>query len=476
MLEFVQGDIFDVPADIRVNTVNCIGVMGAGVALAFKQRYPEMFRDYRDDCKNGQVRPGTMHVWKSLSGDWVINFPTKRDWRDPSRYEDIDAGLDDLRSYLDRVGPVTVALPALGCGNGGLDWKRVSGMIREKLDGVNAHVFVFAPAASRRAGKSSTPATDDERRSTEQLGYELLERERSLDLQVAESVFVKGRQGALSRKWIAILSSRAPGEREIQALRAIAMELANSKADVTIALVYGAKATEEIADLFVRQQVDTVLLLPFGVLTRKPLAKKVAGRNSGSLTIVSAASANAKWSRQLFAQTMDVLRINAAAVILSDPEPDWLANKGLDKWGQAQISYVRYETTPSAVREALGQIGGKAIGRRHDTGAPNIEHLLEAFRPPSPPTSEVAGPTLSGSSEAITDSDTPLEAAAFPLENGETLTINLDQHSEQSRRALFDAMLSMDLKEFAVTVRLQSPTNDRHRRYLLDFGFRENSS
>ena len=133
MLEFVQGDIFEAPADIRVNTVNCVGVMGAGVALAFKQRYPEMFRDYQRDCRNGHVRPGTMHVWKSLSGDWIINFPTKRDWREPSRYEDIDAGLDDLRGYLNWVGPVTVALPALGCGHGGLDWKRVSGMIREKL-------------------------------------------------------------------------------------------------------------------------------------------------------------------------------------------------------------------------------------------------------------------------------------------------------------------------------------------------------
>jgi O-acetyl-ADP-ribose deacetylase (regulator of RNase III) len=97
MLEFVKGDIFDAPADIRVNTVNCVGVMGAGVALAFKQRYPDMFKDYQRDCKAGRVVPGTMHVWKSLTGDWIINFPTKRDWREPSRYEDIDNGLDDLR-------------------------------------------------------------------------------------------------------------------------------------------------------------------------------------------------------------------------------------------------------------------------------------------------------------------------------------------------------------------------------------------
>lgn len=68
MLEFVKGDMFDSPADIRVNTVNCVGVMGAGVALAFKQRYPEMFKEYQRDCKDGRVIPGKMHVWKSLTG------------------------------------------------------------------------------------------------------------------------------------------------------------------------------------------------------------------------------------------------------------------------------------------------------------------------------------------------------------------------------------------------------------------------
>ncbi len=151
MLEFVHGNMFEAAADIRVNAVNCVGVMGAGIALVFKKRYPEMFIDYQRDCKNGRVRPGEMHVWRSLSGNWVINFPTKRDWRDPSRYEDIEIGLDALRTYLDPLGPVTIALPALGCGHGGLDWNRVSDMIRKKLEGVEAHVRIYAPADSRHA-------------------------------------------------------------------------------------------------------------------------------------------------------------------------------------------------------------------------------------------------------------------------------------------------------------------------------------
>lgn len=120
MVEFTNGDMFGTPVDVRVNTVNCKGVMGAGVALAFKNRYPDMFKDYQSACKRGLVRPGRLHIWKSQVGDWVINFPTKRDWRDPSRYEDIGAGLEALRNYLSEQGSISVALPALGCGNGGL--------------------------------------------------------------------------------------------------------------------------------------------------------------------------------------------------------------------------------------------------------------------------------------------------------------------------------------------------------------------
>ncbi|MBY5780157.1 macro domain-containing protein [Rhizobium leguminosarum] len=430
MLEFVKGDIFDIPVDIRVNTVNCVGVMGAGVALAFKQRYPDMFKDYRDDCKHGHVRPGTMHVWKSLSGEWVVNFPTKRDWREPSRYEDIDAGLDDLRGYLDSVGPVTVALPALGCGNGGLDWSRVSSMIREKLDGVNAHVFVFEPAASHRAAESSLPTTDDERRSAEQLGYVLLEGERSFDPQAAGPLYVLGRQAALARKWIALLPSRAPSEREIKALSAIALELSQSKVDATVALAHGTKVSEEIADLFAQQGVDTILLLPFGVLTRKALAKKVVSKISEAPTIASAAPASAKWSRQLFAQTMDILRIRAAAVLLSDPEPDWLTSKGLDKWGQVPISYVRYERTPPPMREALSKIGAKPIGRRGDTGAPNIEYLVEAFPRSLSSVATTDDPVVAGRSMQESEPDHQQDTKRVSHEVGETLTVTLDQLSE----------------------------------------------
>ena len=152
MLHFTSGDMFTLPADIRVNTVNCVGVMGAGVALAFKTRYPAMFRAYKEACDAGEVKPGSLHVWRT-STEWILNFPTKRHWRDGSRYEDVEAGLEALRTYLDSLRyHARVALPALGCGHGGLDWPRVSKLIEHHLATTAAEIFVFEPADSRRAG------------------------------------------------------------------------------------------------------------------------------------------------------------------------------------------------------------------------------------------------------------------------------------------------------------------------------------
>lgn len=137
MIEFVSGDFFDFDADIMINTVNCVGVMGAGVALAFKKRFPEMFDDYAEKCRSGIIRPGLPSVWLQkdmISKDIeIINFPTKNHWKNPSEYHYIDDGLEWLSKYLEDKSGKVVTLPALGCGHGGLDWDRVRSMIAEKL-------------------------------------------------------------------------------------------------------------------------------------------------------------------------------------------------------------------------------------------------------------------------------------------------------------------------------------------------------
>ncbi|CAI1931501.1 Macro domain [Serratia proteamaculans] len=167
MIEFVSGDFFDFDADVMINTVNCVGVMGAGVALAFKKRFPEMFNDYAEQCRLGIIRPGAPSVW--LQKDMIskeieiINFPTKNHWKNPSEYQYIDDGLEWLSNYLENKAGRVVTLPALGCGHGGLDWGRVRSMISEKLENSPAHIYVFEPFDSVKAGNVKAPEADYEK-------------------------------------------------------------------------------------------------------------------------------------------------------------------------------------------------------------------------------------------------------------------------------------------------------------------------
>lgn len=161
MIEFRHGDLFEPGYAFRVNTINCRGAMGKGVALLFRNRFPRMYDDYRRACRDGLVRPGRLHTWLDPeTGETVINFPTKDDWRDPSRYEYITSGLDALALYLARLRAPRVIIPPLGCGNGGLDWARVRPLIEQRLNVAEldgAHVTSLIPAKLL-----VTPTRDDQ--------------------------------------------------------------------------------------------------------------------------------------------------------------------------------------------------------------------------------------------------------------------------------------------------------------------------
>lgn len=145
MISFIDGDLFSIEADILVNTINCFGIMSKGIALTFKKRYPEMFYNYQKACRTGQIEPGRLHIWEAPDGLTIVNFPTKRHWRNPSEYSYIINGLVALHDFLLKRGKVRVAIPALGCGNGGLDWNKVSQLITDYLPDMDADIFVFNP-------------------------------------------------------------------------------------------------------------------------------------------------------------------------------------------------------------------------------------------------------------------------------------------------------------------------------------------
>lgn len=161
MIEFRQGDILQADAEALVNTVNCVGIMGRGVALQFKNAYPLNFKAYEAACQLGEVQPGRMFVFETgqlTNPKYIINFPTKRHWRGKSRMEDVEAGLKALVAEIQERRIRSIALPPLGSGLGGLEWRDVRARIEAALKDVEgAEVIVFEPhadPASRSAAKS----------------------------------------------------------------------------------------------------------------------------------------------------------------------------------------------------------------------------------------------------------------------------------------------------------------------------------
>lgn len=143
MILYVTGNLFQSPAQVLVNTVNTVGVMGKGVAYTFKQLYPEMFKEYRDLCERGQLEIGKLWLYKSRN-KWVLNFPTKKHWRNPSKVEYIVAGLEKFAQTYDRMGIHSIAFPPLGCGNGQLDFETQVQPIMEKyLKNLPIEVFIY---------------------------------------------------------------------------------------------------------------------------------------------------------------------------------------------------------------------------------------------------------------------------------------------------------------------------------------------
>ncbi len=141
MLTFVRGNLFESPAKVLVNTVNTVGVMGKGIALTFKQVYPEMFRRYQTLCERGELEIGNLWLYKT-EHKWILNFPTKRHWRNPSRLEFIEAGLAKfVETYADQ-GITSIAFPELGCGNGELQWADVRPLMLRYLRKLPINVYI----------------------------------------------------------------------------------------------------------------------------------------------------------------------------------------------------------------------------------------------------------------------------------------------------------------------------------------------
>ena len=156
MIEYKRGDILEEDAEALVNSVNCVGVMGRGIALQFRYAFPDNYKAYLAACKRNEVKPGHMLVFMTgqLSNPrYIINFPTKRHWRGKSRIEDIEAGLYTLGETIRKYNIRSIALPPLGSGLGGLDWSDVRARIQEILQPLtDVRILLYEP--------EGTPSTE----------------------------------------------------------------------------------------------------------------------------------------------------------------------------------------------------------------------------------------------------------------------------------------------------------------------------
>lgn len=279
MLKFVKGNFFDYDADIRVNTVNCVGVMGAGVALAFKNKYPEMFKEYVRQCKAGEVFPGKPSVWKKedmfSKGIEIINFPTKNHWRNPSEYEYIESGLLWLSEYLKDKQGLTITLPALGCGHGGLDWNNVKQLIIKYLDKNESNILVFEPESSRNAGKKAI-ITPDKLANLEGLGVRLITANDEsypygLIRYTEKDLWILGKE--IKEFDISLIASTKPTDQE----KIVVLKLIEYCKLNKLSVLFGGTAFDKKMALHaIRQGVKSGIFLPSGI---SHSAEKMRGKD-----------------------------------------------------------------------------------------------------------------------------------------------------------------------------------------------------
>ena len=151
MIHYITGNLLESDTEALVNTVNTVGVMGKGIALQFKNNFPNNFKKYSEACKNKELKIGQLLITEEnlLSGKKIIiNFPTKTNWRLPSEYSYIEAGLEELVKVIEEKDIKSIAIPPLGAGNGGLDWNKVKPILEKYLSKTKAEVFIYEPNAT----------------------------------------------------------------------------------------------------------------------------------------------------------------------------------------------------------------------------------------------------------------------------------------------------------------------------------------
>jgi O-acetyl-ADP-ribose deacetylase (regulator of RNase III) len=382
MIEFVDGDFFEFEADMRVNTVNCVGVMGAGVALAFKNKYPEMFKDYHAQCKKGAVKPGLPMVWKSRDmfkkSLEIINFPTKDHWKNPSEYEYIEHGLQWLSNYLRGKCDLTITLPALGCGHGGLDWGRVKPMIYQYLWDSPNKILVFEPNSSKNVGKVKLKSAEIVKelflhnikvvQSTSSFYPHKLREFSEKDLYIYENSF--SFSGVYD---LAIIASSKPDELE----RGIIFDLIERCKLDSKSILFGGSAFDKNAALKASQDnINSGVFLPSGILNSvRTIQKK---KNINKLTLLSIGDPSETFVKKEYIPSVIGRMLLSKTVVFTTGKLDWIEKhyKDISK-SDSKKFFIDYSSLAEKDVSAVKKLG--AYGIELFEGRANLYGLFHNF-------------------------------------------------------------------------------------------------
>lgn len=378
MIRIVTGDFFDYTAEIRVNTVNCVGVMGAGVAALFKKRYPEMFNEYVRFCNLGLVKPGEPHVWKNIEffqeRETVINFPTKIDWRNPSEYEYIEKGLLWLREYLKDKGNVTITLPALGCGHGGLEWERVKQLVFKYLDSVEANILLFDPSSSSTVTLSPEIEQKLQANNILTLTPSHILYPTKFKGKSSLNIFVQGDINRLDKALMSIIVDSKATDREKLAVKQC-VDMLPIKG-VSYVLGFSSGFEIDLVKMILEKEAEIVIILPCGILELKIRRDLKELWDESKITILSFTSPTQSWRSFESINSMK-LRIRISDLVLITTL-NFQVLKGLEidfKNSPASLYYINYWDTKI---DFFQNIEAKHIGRSPDTRLPNLSSVLES--------------------------------------------------------------------------------------------------
>ncbi|TYS60705.1 hypothetical protein FZD47_21085 [Bacillus infantis] len=379
MIKFVSGDFFDYDADIRINTVNCVGVMGKGVALIFKNKFPDMFIDYYNVCKRNELKPGKPHVWKEenlFSSCTIINFPTKIHWRDPSKYEYIEDGLIWLRQFLLEKEDSTVTLPALGCGHGGLDWNKVKIMINKYLSGLCTQILVFEPSSSTRTSNNEP----EEIQLREQDIQRFLPGNKDYPPKLIEhstrEIYCKGNTELLHKKNIAIIANYKSSDREKNALLKIINEL--PVGEFVFILGWGSSYEKDLAKEILSKGFDVIFVIPFGILQLKVRKDLESLWNYEKIAVLSTTRPNEAWKNYESVNSLKLRMKLGNLIVFNSLNLEYIMQyaKEIDEFA-GEFFYINYWDSEIDFFE---NIAAQKIGISPVTKKPNVLPLLNSLK------------------------------------------------------------------------------------------------